>query len=447
MVGTHGTTGRCRREAEPAPGLLRLETNRSLTGMGHEQFTSLQRRCRPDRQRCSPASCSPPARSTRCTCTATSSRSTSPRGSTATASADVVATCTSTGSRGWRCRPSTPRPRKRQHRRPRRPTAVERVESRVHPAGAAIVARAQRRGTGQVAGQPLIPPGVASHRNSRRGSPGRYNECGQRSDPRLIAVTVVPGALPSPEPLPYFFVHRRHGRVGVLGRRRRGDARLRVRRRRPVRSSSCRVDRDPGRSGLLPDRRRLLHAPRARLPQRCLSDVGDIFYVAGYPFIAIGLIMLLQIARHVRRCRRRDRRVHRRHERRCAAVGLLRRADGFDQSLPLFEPADQRCVPGRRSVADRHRRPTGGAPGQAAGAVLDRGRRPAGHCWSPTSATSTSRCTARTPNAIPSIFGWWYELRADRRRAVAPARRRDHCPARSRRPRGCRLGESSCCRS
>ena len=66
-------------------------------------------------------------------------------------------------------------------------------------------------------------------------------------------------------------------------------------------------------------------------------NVGDIFYVGGYPFIAIGLVMLLRITRHVARRRRGDRRLHRCHQRRCAVVGVLRRATAFDNSLPLFE--------------------------------------------------------------------------------------------------------------
>ena len=40
-VVAHGSTGRRRRKAQPAPGVVRFETNRSLTGMGHERFTSV----------------------------------------------------------------------------------------------------------------------------------------------------------------------------------------------------------------------------------------------------------------------------------------------------------------------------------------------------------------------------------------------------------------------
>ncbi len=56
-------------------------------------------------------------------------------------------------------------------------------------------------------------------------------------------------------------------------------------------------------------------------------NVGDIFYVGGYPFIAIGLTMLLRSRASSPRCRWSDRRLHRRHQRWCAAVGVLRRAD------------------------------------------------------------------------------------------------------------------------
>ena len=73
----------------------------------------------------------------------------------------------------------------------------------------------------------------------------------------------------------------------------------------------------------------------------CFSLLEHVFHSDAYPerrrhllrrrlsVHRVGLVMLLRLARHVARRRRRDRRLHRRHERRCAAVGVLRRADGF----------------------------------------------------------------------------------------------------------------------
>ena len=79
----------------------------------------------------------------------------------------------------------------------------------------------------------------------------------------------------------------------------------------------------------------------------------------------------------------------------------------FDNSLPSVRAGDQRCLPCRRSAADRDRRATGGSAGQATGALLDLGRQSA----------RTARRRSRLPlsisirrvqrNAIAVDFGWW----------------------------------------
>ena len=73
----------------PRPGVLRFETNRSLTGMGHEHFKSMSDAVGHGRPPRWPANCCRRARSTRCTSTATSSRSTS-EGFNADGLGDVV---------------------------------------------------------------------------------------------------------------------------------------------------------------------------------------------------------------------------------------------------------------------------------------------------------------------------------------------------------------------
>ena len=75
IPGRHGPADHCHREAWPAPGPVRFELNRSLTGMGHHRYRSRERRggqhARPTSW---PGACSNAAGSRRCTSTPTWSR-------------------------------------------------------------------------------------------------------------------------------------------------------------------------------------------------------------------------------------------------------------------------------------------------------------------------------------------------------------------------------------
>ena len=114
--------------------------------------------------------------------------------------------------------------------------------------------------------------------------------------------------------------------------------------------------------------------------------------------------------------------------------------------LPLFEQVDQRCLPCRRSAADRDRRATGGSPSQATGAVLDLGRQSA----------RTARRRSRLPLSIsvrrlqrtrPGRLRLVDQLRPDRRGAVAPAGRRNRCRAEPVDAEPVAAVAFSCCRS
>ncbi len=238
----------------PRPGLLRLETNRSLTGMGHERFTSMH-------DAVGPRPAAMLARRLLSTGKVDSVYMYGniisvdiAKGFTGDGLADVVRNMYQFWKPGMEMPTFDAPADEAAPAAAATPTVGARSSRRTPSWCRSPCANAAPRHS--PSGSPRLnhPPGPWSkgQRCSRRSPAGRYKSVKNRAPSAhrvivFLAIALVGVAV-------YFLVRPRHGGPGVLGRRRWCDARLRIRRRISPRSPSHRVDGDPGRAGLLPGR-------------------------------------------------------------------------------------------------------------------------------------------------------------------------------------------------